>query len=278
MMANITIPNVSAASMIGMAVTLIVSVGLPIALCIIVCKKTKARISSFFIGAATFVLFAMILESLLHQVVLGATGKAISGNIWLYALYGGLAAGIFEETGRYLAMKLCMKKTLDKPNAILYGVGHGGIEAILLIGLTYVNNLIIAMMINSGQAPMLLAAYGSNDTLYQQVQAQLMAIATAPYWQFYIAGLERVSAIVFHICASYLVYLAVKEKKLPYYLLAILLHFLMDALVVVAANYLPIIYVEIFLLLFSGVFGYIVWRMYHRGSASVLEAKSAHEA
>ncbi|MCM1120072.1 MAG: YhfC family intramembrane metalloprotease [bacterium] len=277
-MDNITIPNVAVASMIGMAVSLIVSMGLPIALCIIVCKKTRARISSFFIGAATFVLFAMILESLLHQVVLGSTGKAISGNIWLYALYGGLAAGIFEETGRYLAMKLCMKKTLDKPNAILYGVGHGGIEAILLIGLTYVNNLVIAVMINSGQAPMLLAAYGSNDTLYQQAQAQLMAIATAPSWQFYMAGLERVSAIVFHICASYMVYLAVKEKKLPYYLLAILLHFLMDALVVVAANYLPIIYVEIFLLLFSGVFGYIVWRMYHRSSTTVTEAESAREA
>lgn len=278
MIDNITIPNVSAASMIGMAVSLIVSVGLPIALCIIVCKKTKARISSFFIGAATFVLFAMILESLMHQVVLGATGNAISGNIWLYALYGGLAAGIFEETGRYLAMKLCMKKTLDKPNAILYGVGHGGIEAILLVGLTYVNNLVIAVMINSGQAPMLLAAYGSNDTLYQQVQAQLMAIATAPFWQFYMAGVERISAIIAHICLSYLVYLAVKERKVWYYLLAILLHFLMDAMAVVTAKYLPTILVEIFLLLYSGVFGYIVWRMYHRGSATKTEAESAREA
>lgn len=264
----VTIPNVEAASMVGMAVSLTVSVVLPIVLCILVCKKTRARISSFFIGAATFVLFVLILESIMHQVVLGATGDTITGNIWFYALYGGMAAGVFEETGRYLAMRLCMRKTLDKPNAILYGVGHGGIEAILLIGLTYVSNLTIAVLINSGLAPTMLAVYDVNSTLYQQVQEQLLAIATTPSWQFFIGGLERISAITAHICLSYLVYLAVKERKLPYYLLAILLHFLMDAIAVVAMKYLPIIAVEIILLLYASLFGYIVWRMYHRGSAS----------
>ncbi|MDE6516856.1 MAG: YhfC family intramembrane metalloprotease, partial [Acetatifactor sp.] len=70
MLENVTIPNVPIASIVGMVISLVISIGLPIVLCIIVCRKTKARISSFFIGAATFVLFAMILEQILHTVVL----------------------------------------------------------------------------------------------------------------------------------------------------------------------------------------------------------------
>ena len=43
-----------------------------------------------------------------------------------------VAAGVFEETGRLLAMKFCMKKDLDKKNAIMYGIGHGGIRFLRL--------------------------------------------------------------------------------------------------------------------------------------------------
>lgn len=264
MLENVMIPNVPIASMIGMVISLIVSVGLPIVLCIIVCRKMKAQISSFFIGAATFVLFAMILEQILHAIVTKAAGTVLTGNIWLYALYAGLAAGIFEETGRYLAMKLCMKKTLNKQNAILYGVGHGGIEAMLLVGLTCVSNLMIAVMINSGQISALLSISGVDDSTYQVAMAQLMAVSTTPSWQFLMAGVERISAIIFHISASYLVYLAVSRKKLPYYLLAVLAHFLLDAVTVISARFLPMLAVEGLLLLISGAFGCVIWRMYRK--------------
>ena len=53
--------------------------------------------------------------------------EALTGNIWFYALYGGIAAGVFEETGRFTAMKFWMKKSLSKESSFMYGVGHGGI-------------------------------------------------------------------------------------------------------------------------------------------------------
>ena len=264
MLSNTVIPNVPAANIVGIVVSFIISVGLPIALCIIVWRKTRARISSFFIGAATFVLFALILEQILHTVVRAAAGTALTGNIWLSALYAGLAAGVFEETGRYLAMKLCMKKNLNKQNAIMYGVGHGGIEAMLLVGMSCVSNLIVAVMINSGQVSVLLNMSGVDESTYQLAVEQMTAVSAAPAWQFYMAGLERIAAIIFHISASYLVYLAVKEKKLPYYLLAILLHFLLDAMVLIIARYLPILAVELILLLFSCIVGAAVWKLYSR--------------
>lgn len=267
-MENLTIQNVPAANMIGMAVSLIVSVGLPIALCIIVRRKIRARISSFFIGAATFIVFALILEQILHTVVFSAAGTALTGNIWLYALYGGLAAGLFEETGRYLAMRLCMKKTLNKQNAIMYGVGHGGIEAILIVGMRCISHLLVSVSINSGQLGMLLPTTGLDETMSQQVTAQLSALSTTPALHFYLAGVERISAIMFHISASYLVYLAVKKRKISWYLLAILAHFLLDAITVVMAAYLPVLALEGILLVFCGGLACVIWRMYHKEPAS----------
>lgn len=66
-------------------------------------KKGSMRYT--FIGAGMFFLFAIILERLLHQAML----PLVSGNVLLYTLYGALAAGIFEETARYISFRFLMK-------------------------------------------------------------------------------------------------------------------------------------------------------------------------
>lgn len=106
--------------------------GVPIALFIAGRVKLKARISSFFIGAGTYLLFAMLLGLLLHVLVIQFCGLNAQSRPWLYYVYAALAAAVFEETGRLIAMKFWMKKWLDFPNALMYGIGHGGVEAILL--------------------------------------------------------------------------------------------------------------------------------------------------
>ena len=52
--------TVSGASMVGMAVSLLLSVGLPIFLCIFIYKKTKAWVPAFFIGCGIFVGLSLI--------------------------------------------------------------------------------------------------------------------------------------------------------------------------------------------------------------------------
>lgn len=67
------ITPVSTANIIAMVFTLLICIMVPIAACIIAVRKWKGkiRISSFFIGAATFILFAMILcEIILIAAVL----------------------------------------------------------------------------------------------------------------------------------------------------------------------------------------------------------------
>jgi len=248
--------TVSAASMVGMVLTFVVAVGLPVALMIIAHKKYKADFLSFFIGCAIFVVFALVLESILHSVVLTATGTLFTDNIFLYALYGGLAAALFEETGRFVAMRFFMKKNLNKQNALMYGIGHGGIEAIMLVGLTYISNLLSAVMVNSGilETSMAMLDEEMQITSFNQIKV----LWETPAWHFYMAGVERTAAIALQIALSVLVYRAVKEKCGRFWLIAFLIHFAVDFVTVVLVNGLgtPIWLFE--LLLLVAVF-FIAW-------------------
>lgn len=253
--------TVSAASIIGMVFSLVISIGLPIALGIIVYKKTHAKVSSCFIGAGIFVVFALILEQILHVIVLAVTGNAIQDNVLLYGLYGGLAAALFEETGRFVAMKFFMKNSLDKGNALMYGVGHGGVEAILIVGLVYVNNIVTSIMINTGTIQLTMSQLDTalQETTYQQLQ---------PLWQspshvFYMAGVERISAIVLQICLSVLIYKCVKTGRKKFYAGAFLLHFIVDFVTVVTAGLgIPTWAVEIEVIVMVAIIAWGVSRIY----------------
>lgn len=252
--------SVPAASIIGMICTLLISTVVPIAAFIIAAVKWKGRvrISSFFIGAATFIVFAMILERILHTVVFRATGTLFTDNIWLYAIYGGLAAGLFEETGRFLAMKFCMKNTLSRENALLYGIGHGGTEAILLIGLTYINNLLYSVLINSGSLTSMLAPYDADTR--QTLLLQLSALGTTPSIHFYLAGLERIGAMLLHVVLSYLVYLAVKNSAPKYYALAVFLHAFLNAAIVILSSKISVVLTEIAFIIVILLLAFLIYR------------------
>ena len=236
--------TVPAASIIGMIFTLLVSIGLPIILGIIVYKKTHAKISSCFIGAGVFVVFALILEQIFHAIILAVMGSSFRSRIFIFGLYAALAAALFEETGRLIAMKFFMKKSLDKGNALMYGVGHGGTESILIVGLTYVNNLLTTIMINTGAIEVTISQLepAFQEATYQQLQQFWLS----PSYHFYMAGVERASAIVLQLCLSVFVYKCVKTGHKKFLAGAFLLHFLVDFVTVVTAGLgLPIWAVEI---------------------------------
>jgi len=250
--------TVSTASMGGMIFSMLLSLLLPFVLLILANRKLKAKAINFIIGCAVFIVFALVLEQILHSVVLGATGTLITGNIFLYGLYGGLAAALFEETGRLIAMKFFMKQTLNKQNALMYGIGHGGIEAILLVGLTYVSNLLSSFMINSGvlQNSMALLDEATQQTTFEQIKV----LWELPSWQFYMAGVERVIAIILHISLSILVYKAVANHSRKFWFLAFGIHFAVDFFTVVIAGLgAPVWVIEVVLLaavLFTAWYAY----------------------
>lgn len=222
---------VPVSSLITIAICAVIGIAVPILLSWWMVKKYNVKVRTILIGAGVFVLFALVLETILHQVVLkGSIGPTITGNVWYYALYGGLAAGIFEETGRFLAMKFLLK---DEPSgaktAVAYGIGHGGIEMLIIFGFSMVSNLIIASMINLGQADTILSALPADTQA--QMQGTFAQFETSTPGTFLTGVWERTSAIILQVGLSVFVWTAVRKggKWLWLFPAAILIHFLVDA-------------------------------------------------
>lgn len=234
--------TISNTAIIGVICSIALSVGVPIALLIVGKAKFQARISSFLIGAGAFLLFAMILEQLMHLLVIQVCGLNAQSDPWLYYVYAAAAAAVFEETGRILAMKLWMKKWLDFPNALMYGFGHGGMEAVLIGGLTNISTLCSMLMINSGAMQKTLGTLSTEAAA--QTTEKLSSLWATPAPLFFVSGIERIGAMILHIGLSLLIYRAVTSGKRGIAALAYAIHFAVDFFAVACAAVLPIYVME----------------------------------
>ncbi|MDR3645596.1 MAG: YhfC family glutamic-type intramembrane protease [Clostridia bacterium] len=217
---------VSSLSIAAIVFTLVVSFGVPVAALIFFAVRRKFSAAAAGAGAVVFLLFSLTLEGLLNFLLLRVNPATVAffQNAWAYAIYGCLAAGVFEETGRLLAFKLVLKKQRSWEAGVSYGIGHGGIEAILLGGFTYLNNLVYALLINSGAFDKLIApSLTSQETLLLK-----SALAGTSAGTFAVAGLERVCAFLLQVALSLLVLYAVRNKKYLFWLLAVLIHAAVD--------------------------------------------------
>lgn len=234
--------KVSAFRMACMAISMLVCFLLPVALAVVY-KRRGARLTPLFVGVGVFILFALVLEQWIHGVVLsGPLGGVIQGNLPLYALYGGLMAGVFEETGRFLAFHVLLRDA-TREDALMYGAGHGGIEAILLAGMTMVNNLILSSMINAGTL-----TEGFGGLTQEQLDGVVGQMTTIPATDFLMGGLERVLAVALHVALSVLVYAAVCRGMRWCFPAAIALHAGADALMLLVSPVLPTLGIELVVL------------------------------
>ena len=116
----------SAESIASLVIMAALGIGIPVAAALVWrFALHKGTMKATFIGAGMFFLFAIILERLLHMVMV----PVVSGNVVLYVVYGAVAAGVFEETARFLSFRFLMKNSRSAENAVSYGLGHGGFEA-----------------------------------------------------------------------------------------------------------------------------------------------------
>ena len=108
---------------------------------------------NIWIGAGMFFLSALVLERLLHFYVLKAnpdTAEFLKTHPMWMAIYGCCAAALFEETGRYLGMRYFVRPTGNPGTAVAYGIGHGGLESIMVGSLGLLNAFVFALMVNAG--------------------------------------------------------------------------------------------------------------------------------
>ncbi|TXK76896.1 YhfC family intramembrane metalloprotease [Paenibacillus sp. N3.4] len=198
-------------------------------------------------GALTFFFFTQILEKILHLAVLG-TNPDFSKQTLLLIIYGPLAAGVFEETGRYLIMLLLLKRYRQRKDGIAFGIGHGGFEALFIGLLGCVQSLTYALLLNQGKLDALLAGKLPVETIASLKDTLL----NVPFSHLLMGGLERLPAIVIQIALSLFILYGIRTGKKSVWPTAILLHATFDFLpAMYQAHYVNLWIAEGFVFLFG---------------------------
>ena len=237
-------------------------IGIPIVAALWVYRRGKEGFRPIWIGAAAFIL-SQVGHIPFNQYLmipgltfLGIDVTAQSGiSLWVLGVAAGLSAGLFEEITRYLVLKFWLKKNPHTLLPLKYGIGHGGVEA-LLLGLLALYALVQVMVLR-GEG--VVAALGPEQAAL--VATQLEAFWAVPWYHSLLGALERISAMAFHIGASILVYKSVQTKNLIYLIIAILGHTLLNAFAVVAVKQMDFILLEGILLAFAASWLYWTWKI-----------------
>ncbi len=204
---------------VATVVLIILSVLLPIAVWFFVWRRTKAGIVNLLVGMAVF--FVCFIIAIITQSI---ASLLITSPIVL-ALVLSLRAGLVEEFARFIAFKFFLKNRKKTSDAVMYGVGHGGMEVLLVFTTAMVSQLMIFMMANSGSLDSFLAA---SPAQAQALNESLATLTQTSPWITSVGLLERVIAMTYHIAASVIVFCAVRQKKWAYLVLAITLHTLFN--------------------------------------------------
>ena len=217
---------VSNLSIVFMIFSTLISIGLPIALTIYIIKKERASFKSVLVGALVFFVAQIITRIPLLQFFSKQTWYfKMSSNVIVLGLFLGITAGLFEEIGRFLGFKFLLKNKLNWGNGVAFGIGHGGIEAILLVGISNINSVIYSVMINTGSFDITIASKLPPETVYL-IKNQLINTASS---MFLAGGIERLFTIIIQIALSLIVLYGVMNKSFKYVLYAILFHTLLNA-------------------------------------------------
>ncbi len=223
---------VSVASIAAMILTLCICLFLPVILLIVyaVTHRKKKVVSAWFLGAAGFSVTQILIRTPILTVLglLPDFQDFVMAHYVAYVLILAFTAGLFEVAGRYVVAKL-LRKELTFERSLAAGLGHGGIEAMILIGITYINNLVYAVMINTGTFDIIVehtAALGVDTAGLLTLKDTFL---TTPAYIFCLAGYERILTMISHTAMSLIVcYYVTQKQDLKGVLICLAFHTLLD--------------------------------------------------
>lgn len=204
-------------------------------------------------GAVTFVA-----SQVLHIPLVAALGSFLqNSSVVVNAIVLGLLAGAFEETARYILFKYILKNIRSWKEGILVGLGHGGIEALLLgilVAVTFVT-MIGYRSIDLSTVPSIPAEQ------LELARQQVDAYWSAPWYMALLGLVERLFAICLHLSFSVMVLYSVVYRRLLWFWLALLWHAVIDAVAVYVGQEVGMLEVEGFVALFALISLWIVFRL-----------------
>lgn len=211
-------------------------IAVPSALGYFLTRKLKLSWNLWWVGGVTFILsqIAHIPFNLffLNPLIKETTNSLSSETLALVitAVMLGISAGIFEESARYFVYRWWQKDARSWSKAVLFGAGHGGIEAIVLgflVLLTYFQILALGTSDLSSFIP------EENLVIVKQ---QLDAYWSIPWHLSLFGAVERTFTIPFHISAAILVLQTFKRQQTRWLFLAIGWHTVINSVVIISAR------------------------------------------
>jgi len=182
-------------------------------------------------GVAIFTLFATLIERALNGFVLHNEGFAsvFVAHPAAFVAYGAIVAGVCEEVGRYIGMRLLLRRAASRSHASVdstglgYGIGHGGAEAWLVGVMVQLQWIVFAVLANRGE----LDQHLTNLPMDAVLRVHLILASLSPT----LAGvfvIERAAALVFQLGLSVLMWRGVRTGSKMILPVAIVAHALID--------------------------------------------------
>ena len=259
----------------ALVITVILMAAIPVIFFICWRRKHKQRtnISYLIAGAVGFIVSARVLELGVHYFCILAdnpVSRFINASTVAFVLYGTVMAGVFEECGRHIVLKYIMKKNRTRENAVMYGIGHGGIEILAVILPSIITYLVVAIMFSKGTTKEALTALKiTEDT----AAAALPSVQAAAAFDFAMAAMnvvERLFAMFLHIGLTVIVFYGILSARKGYLPLAILLHMLMDTFpALYQRGVVPLWTVEVWAAFWTAVIVFIAVKLYRKTADSV---------
>lgn len=206
-------------AIIGAIFSLIVCFGIPLGYLIYIIVAKKKCVKAYFIGMLAFFISQICLRIPILKALYKTEwfSEIVTFYPVLYAiLIAGVSAGIFEEGARFLGFKVGLKKDRSWEQGIAFGIGHGGIEAMLIVGIAKVNELLMLISFSNGSFDG--SKFGVTEEMFKaSLQGVNMMLAVMP-------GIERIFAIMLHVGLTLVVLYGINKGKNLYLLVAILIH------------------------------------------------------
>jgi uncharacterized membrane protein YhfC len=236
-------------------------IAMPIVLGVFLARSLRTGWRIFLIGAATFVASqivhipfnAWILSPLL--VRLGIVQPWRGPALVAAAMALGLSAGVFEEGARYLVLKRWLGDARTWAQGVMFGAGHGGIEA---AGLGVI--ALVAVFQAIAYRDVDLSTLVTPDRL-GAAQAQLEAYWAAPAPLVMLGSLERAIALCVQMSLAVIVLQAFARGNPAWLGLAILWHAVVDASAVAAVAVWGPYWTEAMLAAMAGISLLVLFRL-----------------
>ena len=254
----------------ALILTVVFMVAIPVASFIFWRWKHRKQTSIGYLiaGAVGFIVSARILELVVHYFCILADNpisRLINGSTLAYVIYGITMAGVFEECGRYVILRLILKKNRTRENAVLYGIGHGGIEILAVLLPAFVSYLAIAILFSAGNTETAFRALNITEETAAAALPSVQAAAAFDFGTMAMNVIERVLAMLVHIGLTVLVFYGVKNKKAGCLPLAITLHMLVDTFpALYQRGVVPLWAVEVWAALWTAMILWIAGKIYRK--------------